>query len=138
MSLWVVVQQDVSSPVDFRNTFLTRKSSLSKQALAISTTTASSSSKNGYHFSEVISITTMEPQNSPMVNSQSVNILSITSKLTVNSRKLTYQTFPCQSPRRLLFSQHTHLLPSLRIRLSNMGIPRMQRVVFQDYDPTHR
>lgn len=40
-------------------------------------------------------------------------------------RQFPYQTLSCQSPRWMLLTQHFDLLPSFRVRLSDMGELRM-------------
>ena len=59
-------------------------------------------------------------------------------------RKFVHSPLPRQSPRRLLFPQYPHLLPSLRPRHCDLGVARLHRLVLRDLQspprqhPQHR
>ena len=61
---------------------------------------------------------------------------SLTDPLT--HRKFVHSSLPRQSPRRLLFSQYPHLLPSLRLRHCDLGVTRLHRLVLRDLQPPPR
>ena len=52
-----------------------------------------------------------------------------------NSRQLTHPTLSRQSPRRLLFPQHPHILPPLRPRHRRLGIPRLHGLGLLNLQP---